>query len=130
MTPRRPETKGPTVVKSDAEWRKQLSDMQYYVTRKKGTEPAFSNQYWNFHGDGIYRCVCCGNPLFDSRTKFESGTGWPSFYAARSATGRVAARTDRSNFMVRTEVLCRTCGAHLGHVFNDGPARRPASASA
>lgn len=108
------------VVKSDAEWRRQLSDLQYYVTRRKGTEQAFTGQYWNHHGDGIYRCVCCGSPLFDSRTKFESGTGWPSFFAP-IGKGVVRTEIDRSNFQIRTEVLCRVCNAHLGHVFRDGP---------
>lgn len=113
-------TKRTRVMKSDAEWRKVLNEQQYYVARRKGTEPAFSGQYWNHKGDGIYRCVCCETPLFDSKTKFESGTGWPSFFAPLDKSV-VKTETDRSNFMVRTEVLCRVCDAHLGHVFKDGP---------
>jgi peptide-methionine (R)-S-oxide reductase len=108
------------VVKSAAEWRRQLSDLEYYVTRRKGTEQAFTGRYWNHHGDGIYRCVCCATPLFDSKTKFESGTGWPSFFAP-IGKGAVKTEVDRSNFQIRTEVLCRVCDAHLGHVFRDGP---------
>ncbi|QDV32386.1 Peptide methionine sulfoxide reductase MsrB [Tautonia plasticadhaerens] len=108
------------VVKSNAEWRKQLSDLEYYVTRRKGTEQAFTGRYWNHHGDGIYRCVCCETPLFDSKAKFESGTGWPSFFAP-IGKGVVKTEVDRSNFQIRTEVLCRVCNAHLGHVFRDGP---------
>ncbi|RUL81238.1 peptide-methionine (R)-S-oxide reductase [Tautonia sociabilis] len=115
-----PQSRGPSVVKTDAEWRQQLSEIEYYVTRRKGTERAFTGRYWDHHGDGIYRCVCCATPLFDSRTKFESGTGWPSFFAPLERSV-VRTQTDRSNFMVRTEVLCRTCDAHLGHVFRDGP---------
>jgi peptide-methionine (R)-S-oxide reductase len=112
--------KGNRVMKTDAEWRQVLSDQEFYVTRRKGTEPAFTGRYWNHKGDGFYRCVCCNTALFDSRTKFESGTGWPSFSAPLSkAVVRTA--TDRSDFMVRTEVLCRVCDAHLGHVFKDGP---------
>lgn len=115
------EEPAPRVVrKSDREWRRQLTDMQYFVTRRKGTEQAFTGEFWNFHGDGVYLCVCCGNPLFDSRTKFESGTGWPSYYAAIDKTS-IRTATDRSSFMVRTEVMCRDCNAHLGHVFRDGP---------
>ncbi|MEW4571391.1 peptide-methionine (R)-S-oxide reductase MsrB [Tautonia sp. JC769] len=113
-------TKGTRVMKSDAEWRQILTDQEFYVTRRKGTEPAFSNRYWNHHGDGYYRCVCCNTVLFDSKTKFESGTGWPSFYAPVSKAV-VKTETDRSGFMIRTEVLCRVCDAHLGHVFKDGP---------
>nr|WP_152052165.1 peptide-methionine (R)-S-oxide reductase MsrB [Tautonia marina] len=113
-------TKGTRVMKTDAEWRQLLTDQEYYVTRRKGTEPAFSGRYWNHHGDGYYRCVCCNTVLFDSKTKFESGTGWPSFYAPVSKAV-VKTETDRSNFMIRTEVLCRVCDAHLGHVFRDGP---------
>jgi peptide-methionine (R)-S-oxide reductase len=108
------------VVKSAAEWRRQLSPLEYYVTRRKGTEQAFTGRYWNHHGDGIYRCVGCETPLFDSRTKFESGTGWPSFFAP-IGKGVVKTEVDRSNFQIRTEVLCRVCDAHLGHVFRDGP---------
>jgi peptide-methionine (R)-S-oxide reductase len=110
------------IVKSDSEWRKQLTDEQYRVARKKGTERAFTGAYWDCHTDGIYHCVCCGHPLFDARTKFDSGTGWPSFWEPL-APEDVALLEDRSSwFSVRTEVVCSECAAHLGHVFNDGPA--------
>ena len=109
------------VEKSDAEWRQQLTPEQYKVARKKGTERAFTGEYHDSKEPGIYRCVCCGNELFDSDTKFDSGTGWPSFYQP-IAEGNVATEADNSLFMRRTEVLCSDCGAHLGHVFNDGPA--------
>ena len=111
---------GPTVRKSDAQWRRQLGQESYYVLRRKGTEPAFSGRYWDNHLDGIYRCLGCGNPLFDAQTKFESGTGWPSFFAPIDDSS-VATKADRSMFMTRVEVLCRDCGGHLGHVFEDGP---------
>ena len=106
--------------KSAEEWRNQLSPEEYHVTREQGTERAFTGRYWNHHDDGVYRCVCCGQDLFDSRTKYESGTGWPS-YTAPVAAENVTAREDRGFFMVRTEVLCSRCDAHLGHVFPDGP---------
>jgi len=108
------------VVKPESEWRRELSPDEYRVTREKGTERAFTGRYWDHHEDGVYRCVCCGDDLFDSQTKFESGSGWPSFYAPADPH-RVATEADDSHFMQRTEVKCRRCGAHLGHVFPDGP---------
>ncbi len=109
------------VQKSDHEWREQLSDEEYEVTRQAGTERAFTGRYWDEHADGTYRCVCCGQELFDSETKFDSGTGWPSFYEP-AGDGAVETKSDNSLFMRRTEVLCSRCDAHLGHVFDDGPA--------
>ena len=106
--------------KSEQEWREQLSDEQYKVARCGGTEPAFTGEYWDHHDPGTYRCVCCGEPLFDAETKFESGSGWPSFYQP-VAKESVELKVDRSHGMSRTEVTCSKCGAHLGHVFPDGP---------
>lgn len=111
---------GERVEKSDAEWREQLTETQYRVCRKKGTEPPFSGDYCNEKSRGVYRCVCCGNELFDADTKFDSGTGWPSFWEPASPSA-VATEDDRTLFMRRTEVLCGVCDAHLGHVFEDGP---------
>jgi len=109
------------VIKSDEEWQKELTPEQYDVARKKGTERAFTGEYWNNHEKGMYYCVCCGEPLFSSDTKFDSGTGWPSFYAPVDKHN-VDENKDSAFGMVRTEVTCHRCGAHLGHVFDDGPA--------
>ena len=106
--------------KTDDEWRQQLTPEQFRITRQKGTEPAFTGKYNSSKEPGVYRCVCCGNVLFDSEAKFDSGTGWPSFYEP-AAPDSVATETDRSLFMTRTEVMCSSCDAHLGHVFDDGP---------
>jgi peptide-methionine (R)-S-oxide reductase len=110
----------PKVVKSEAEWRKQLSRNAFDITRHADTEIAFTGQYWNLHEKGLYRCICCDNALFSSETKFESGTGWPSFWAP-IAPENVRSTQDTSFGAVRTAVSCRECDAHLGHVFNDGP---------
>lgn len=108
------------ISKSKQEWQAELSPEQYRVCREKGTERAFTGQYWDNHEKGQYHCACCGEPLFSSDTKFDSGTGWPSFWAP-IAPEHVATETDKSLLMTRTEVLCSKCGAHLGHVFDDGP---------
>ena len=109
------------VMKSEAEWRQQLTPEQYHVAREAGTERAFTGKYWKTKDAGTYHCVCCGEPLFSSDTKFDSGTGWPSFYQPVNE-GSVATESDQSYGMVRTEAKCAKCDAHLGHVFEDGPA--------
>ncbi len=108
------------IAKTEAEWRAQLTPEQYRVSRGKGTERAFTGVYWDTKTPGVYACVCCGQELFDAGTKFDSGTGWPSFWTP-IAPDRISMETDRSFFMTRTEVLCSRCDGHLGHVFNDGP---------
>ena len=108
------------IVKTDQEWQQMLTPEEFHVTRQKGTERAFTGKYWSIKDKGIYQCVCCGNDLFGSEAKFDSGTGWPSFWAPVSED-RITTERDNSLFMERTEVLCRPCDAHLGHVFNDGP---------
>ncbi len=110
----------PKIVKSDAEWRKQLSPNAYDITRRADTEMAFTGAYWNLHEAGLYRCICCDTALFNSNTKFDSGTGWPSFWAP-IAKENVAEQTDSTFGMLRSAVACRRCDAHLGHVFDDGP---------
>jgi len=107
-------------LKTEEEYKRDLTPEQYQVARRKGTEPAFSGKYWDHHEDGTYKCVCCGTPLFDSKTKYESGTGWPSFYAP-VAEENIKTEEDNSYGMRRVEAMCSTCGAHLGHVFDDGP---------
>ncbi|MDB5902543.1 MAG: methionine-R-sulfoxide reductase [Betaproteobacteria bacterium] len=107
------------VIKSDAEWRKELTPQEFEITRKKGTERPFTGEYCDNHEPGLYRCRCCGAELFRSDEKFESGSGWPSFW--QPATDNVETEGDNSHFMQRTEALCKRCGAHLGHVFEDGP---------
>ena len=111
---------GQNVVMDDTDLHQRLTPIQYAVTQRGATEPAFSGAYWDHHGTGVYRCVVCQAPLFDSRTKFASGTGWPSFWEVLEQ-GRVTTRTDTSHGVVRTEARCASCGAHLGHLFPDGP---------
>lgn len=108
------------VTKTDAEWRRELTPEQYRIARQKGTERAFSGEYAHTKDEGTYKCVCCGEPLFSSETKFDSGTGWPSFYQPISDEN-VGTDEDNSFWMRRTEVTCKSCGAHLGHLFDDGP---------
>jgi peptide-methionine (R)-S-oxide reductase len=108
------------ITKSEQEWQTQLTPQQYHICRQKGTERALTGEYWDCHDSGIYRCVCCGATLFDSDSKFDSGTGWPSFWQPLEPHN-IAARKDDSFFTRRTEVLCARCDAHLGHVFDDGP---------
>jgi peptide-methionine (R)-S-oxide reductase len=115
-----PTTKRAKVVKTDRQWRQQLTDLEYKVTRKKGTERAYSGKYWNNKEEGVYTCKCCDQPLFNSKTKFKSGTGWPSFYRPLNSTA-IKNVVDRSGWTVRTETVCSRCDAHLGHVFDDGP---------
>ena len=110
----------PKIEKSDQEWREQLTPEQYRILRQKGTEPAFTGAYNDEKAEGVYRCAACGTPLFSSETKYESGSGWPSFYDAVDR-GNVELHRDTSHGMVRTEVTCATCGSHLGHLFPDGP---------
>ena len=107
--------------KTEQEWQEELTPEQFRVCRQKGTEAPFSGEYWDCKQKGTYQCVCCGSELFSSETKYDSGTGWPSFWAPQEA-GRIATEEDGSHWMVRTEALCENCGAHLGHVFDDGPA--------
>lgn len=107
--------------KTDAQWREQLTENEYRILRRKGTEPAFSGQYWDTKSKGTYHCRGCGTALFESRAKFDSGTGWPSFHSP-AASDSVEEERDSSHGMVRTEALCQSCGSHLGHVFSDGPA--------
>lgn len=110
----------PRVVKSEAQWRAQLSRDSYTITREAGTEPAYSGAYWQMHGDGLFHCICCDTVLFDSKTKYDSGTGWPSFWKPISANN-VSELRDTTLGMARTAVSCKRCEAHLGHVFDDGP---------
>jgi peptide-methionine (R)-S-oxide reductase len=108
------------ITKTDAEWAAQLTPDEFRVARQKGTERAFTGKYWDTKTQGVYKCVCCGEPLFDSNTKFDSGTGWPSFFAPLSSDA-VEMEVDDTHFMRRTEIHCAKCGCHLGHLFDDGP---------
>jgi len=108
------------ITKSDEEWKKSLTPEQFHITRQKGTEPAFSGKYWDEHNSGDYLCACCGEPLFTSETKYDSGSGWPSFYAPLSEQN-IIKTVDNSHGRQRTEIVCAKCDAHLGHVFDDGP---------
>lgn len=108
------------VNKTDREWQRELSAEEFRITRQKGTEPAFTGQYWNSKADGVYKCRCCGTPLFSSETKYDSGSGWPSFYRPIDQSN-IDEHNDQSHGMIRTEVTCHVCDAHLGHVFEDGP---------
>ncbi|MGH1439579.1 MAG: peptide-methionine (R)-S-oxide reductase MsrB [Cellvibrionaceae bacterium] len=108
-------------IKDDAYWREKLTPDEYRICREKGTERAFTGEYWDSKADGTYLCKCCGEPLFESSTKYDSGSGWPSFYQPLSG-GAILEETDRTLGMTRTEVMCQSCGSHLGHVFPDGPA--------
>ncbi len=114
------EKKQDKIVRTDAEWRSQLSENQFRITRKHDTEPPFTGAYWDHDENGLYKCVCCGTPLFSSSHKFDSGTGWPSYWQPLDAAN-VETEADRRMFMVRNEVHCARCSAHLGHIFDDGP---------
>ena len=115
-----PSDRAPRIAKSDEQWKGELSPEQYHITREKGTEPAFTGNYWNHKDQGVYTCVCCGTPLFDSSAKYDSGSGWPSFWKPVDPEN-VSTEVDRSLWMTRDEVICHSCHAHLGHVFEDGP---------
>ena len=118
--PLQPKDSDSPLNEQDKEWKSRLTEEQYRITRKKGTEPAFSGKYWDHKGAGLYKCVCCATPLFDSDAKYDSGTGWPSFKRPIEES-KIETNVDMSLFTSRTEVLCKNCNAHLGHVFDDGP---------